>query len=257
MGNSMSKTIVLMLFALLSLSGLVMVDSVFSQSTPKPSVPEFTVKFIDASYDVPTTYTIDPYTGQNITHLGYHVENRTIEVIIKNQPFTSYESNGQIVDFYLNVRIKGSYAENWTIIYNADFGYPTQSKSDYTKISYSLDEYEYPFWDNLNQGGTVDFQVEALIGSVHRDASTFWAPWVFDGEVSGWSNTQTVTVESQTPSPEPTSTPEPTPPNMGPTSPPSEEPLLTQEQALVLGLAITVAVLAVGLGLLLLRIKRK
>ena len=83
-----------MLLALLALSNLVMVGSVFAQSIPTPSVPEFSLRFVDASYDVPTTYTIDDYTGQNITHPGYHVENRTIEVRIKNQPFTSYESNG-------------------------------------------------------------------------------------------------------------------------------------------------------------------
>jgi hypothetical protein len=55
------------------------------------------------------------------------------------------------------------------------------------------------------------------------------------------------------------SSPEPTltPPNRGPTSPPSEQPLLTQEQSIILGLAIIVAVLAVGLSLLLYRIKRK
>jgi hypothetical protein len=232
------------------LSSLVMVGSVFAQSIPTPSVPEFSLRFVDASYDVPTTYTIDDYTGQNITHPGYHVENRTIEVRIKNQPFTSYESNGQIINCYLNVRIKGSYAENWTTIYGPGLGYLTQSKSDYTQVSYSLDEYEYPFWDNLNEGGTVDFQVEALIGSVHRDASIPWAPWVFEGEVSGWSNTQTITIESQTPTP-----PEPTTPT-SPTPLPSEQPQQLG-QDVILGVAVTVAVLAVGLGLLLYRIKRK
>ena len=244
----MSKTVVLMLFALLTLSSMVMAGSVFAQSTFTPSVPEFSLQFVDASYDVPTTYTIDDYTGQNITHPGYHVENRTIEVRIKNQPFTSYESNGQIIDCYLNIRIKGSYAENWTTIYGPGLGYPTQSKSDYTQISYSLDEYEYPFWDNLNEGGTVDFQVEALIGSVHRDASTFWAPWVFEGETSGWSSTQTVTIgESQTP--------EPTTPTF-PTPLPSEQPQ-TIEQDVIFGAAVTVAVVCVGLGLLVYLIRRK
>ena len=43
----MSRSAVLMLFALLVLSGLVMVDSVFAQSIPKPSVPEFTVELVD------------------------------------------------------------------------------------------------------------------------------------------------------------------------------------------------------------------
>lgn len=62
-----------------------MVKSAFSSIT-KPSVPEFTVKLVDSSYDVPTTYSIDPYTGQNVTHAGSHVESRTLDVKIKNQP---------------------------------------------------------------------------------------------------------------------------------------------------------------------------
>jgi len=56
-----------------------------------------------------------------------------------------------------------------------------------------------------------------------------------------------------TPSPEPT----PTLPNFGPTSPPSQEHLLTQEQLVILGLAVTVAVVCVGLGLLVYLIRRK
>lgn len=161
---------------------------------------------------MPTTYSIDPYTGANVTHPGYHVENRTIELNIKNQPFTSYESNGQIINFYLNIRTKGHYAENWTTIYNPDFIYPTQSKSDYTKIAYSLDENEYPFWDNLNQSGLIDFQVQALIGYTfvkhYSDDGQFipFAPSVFTGETSGWSNTQTITIPetSTSVSPSPT-----------------------------------------------------
>lgn len=33
-------------------------------SISKPSVPEFTVKYVDNSYDVPPTYGIDQYTGE-------------------------------------------------------------------------------------------------------------------------------------------------------------------------------------------------
>jgi len=55
-----------------------------------PAVPEFTVELVDSSYDVPTTYSTDPYTGKQVTHEGYHVAKRTIEVRIKNQPFKPY-----------------------------------------------------------------------------------------------------------------------------------------------------------------------
>ena len=75
---------------------------------PKLLVPEFTVKLVDNSYDVPTTHSIDPYTGQNITNPGYHVENKTIEVTVKNQPFTPfYAVDSFNASFYYNIRTKG------------------------------------------------------------------------------------------------------------------------------------------------------
>ena len=81
----------------------------------KPSVPEFTLVLVDSSYDVPTTYSIDPYTGENITHHGYHVEDKKIGMKIKNQPFTSYydDSLGQTVSFYYNIRFKGHFEEEF------------------------------------------------------------------------------------------------------------------------------------------------
>jgi hypothetical protein len=171
-----------------------------SSEVTKPSVPEFTLRYVDNSFDVPpsTSASTNPYTGEtsNITTAGHYVENRTIELTIKNQPFTSYESNGQIINFYYNVRIKGYYAQNWTTVYNPDSDFIIQdSNYSYTKIS----DFPYSFGEDLLQGGQVDFQVEALIGSVNRDASQSLAPWVFDGQTSGWSNTQTVTIPASAP----------------------------------------------------------
>ena len=231
----MSRSVVLMLFALLVLSGLVMVGSVFAQSIPKPSVPEFAVELVDTSYDVPTTYSIDPFTGENVTHEGYHVESRTIEVKIKNQPFISYKiedsaGNSWTINFYYNIRIKGHFSEYWIELYRPSDGYTHQwSDSDYTVFSYvwggDADTILGTKMIRIPAGSQVDFQVEAMIGYVHREYnpnSTSYLdlyPWVFTGEVSGWSETQTMTIEaSQTPSPEPTKSPEPTSPT--PTSPP-------------------------------------
>jgi hypothetical protein len=88
----MRKILTLILVAVLAASSLAIVGNVAGAS--KPSVPEFTLKFIDTSYDVPstTTTTTDPYTGKQTvtTHDGYHVQNGTIDVKIKNQPFTPY-----------------------------------------------------------------------------------------------------------------------------------------------------------------------
>jgi hypothetical protein len=66
----MSKIVALMLSALLVLYSLAIVCSANAQSTSKPSVPEFTLKLVDNSYDEPPipsttpTYTIDPYSGK-------------------------------------------------------------------------------------------------------------------------------------------------------------------------------------------------
>ena len=81
----MNRSISLIFVFVLTASSLIIVKPTWAQT--KPSVPEFTVKLEDHSYDVLTTYSIDPYTGENVTHAGYHVENKTIEVTIKNQPF--------------------------------------------------------------------------------------------------------------------------------------------------------------------------
>jgi archaellum component FlaG (FlaF/FlaG flagellin family) len=120
--------------------GTVQASSFTVDSISKPSVPEFNVTIVSYPYDVPskTTTTIDEYTGKETTTTqpGYHVENKSIEIIIKNQPFTPYnltkytyyyrdfEKNGSIdgsytvdnnktVNFYFNVQVKGHFGENW------------------------------------------------------------------------------------------------------------------------------------------------
>ena len=248
----MSNTVALMLFTLLMLYSLVMIGCVFAQS-----VPEFTVKVVAHPYDVPTTYSTDPYTGETITYAGYHVENKSIEVWIKNQPFTSYsDGDGHEVNLYYDVRAKGHFEEEWgtpvTYLESDSAERIPQSNSEYTVLS--LVNY-------YSSKAQVDYQVEAIVGHFYTD---YYPPghaiqfpvtaFQVDG-TSGWSSTQTLTIgEIQTTSPEPT----PTLPNMGPISPPSQEPALTQEQiVLILGVAIVMAVLAVGLGLLVYLIKRK
>ena len=230
------------IIVILAASSLIMVEAASSEIT-KPSIPEFTVKFIDASYNVPTTSSIDPYTGHNVTHEGYHVENRTIELIIKNQPFDSYIANGQNISFYLNVREKGHHEENWTTIYTVDNHYTTQSNTNYTILTYLLDQNVPPFWNNIPSGGQVDFQVEALIGYVGRTVG--FASWYFNGEESDWSNIQTISIPdkavSPTASPNPTATPQQSDTQSGVLFG------LSWEQTAVAVLAIAVALLAVTL----------
>ena len=235
---------------------------------PKPSIPEFTLVLVDSSYDVPTTYSIDPYTGENVTHPGYHVENKRVGIKIKNQPFTSYydDSLGQNINFYYNIRVKGSFSEDWTELYRASDGYPSQdSGSEYTVITFLSETGKTieagAFSRTFPDGAQVDYQVEAMIGYTHQVVSDppHFLPWVFTGEKSGWSETLTITVpiSTQLPTitPSPTTTPEPTPPT-SPTPTPNGTSRTMQSETIV-GAVIAVAVIGAGLGLLVYLIKRK
>jgi hypothetical protein len=187
----------------------------------KPSVPEFTVQQKD---------------------------NSSIEIRIKNQPFDW--NNAYNYSFFYNVRIRTS-NENWTDLYDAEDGYPTQSNSNYTVLSYRLGESayyppeEYPLSPSMKVGilpteGQIDFQVQAYIG--YRDRVPLIAggimPYVIKGEKSGWSNTQTLAIdENQTP----TTSPLPNPP---------------YEISIIIVALILMVILA-GLGFLIYLIKRK
>ncbi len=174
--------------------------------TIKPSVPEFNIVLSNHSTDTPTTYSIDPYTGENITHPGTHTEWTTLDLVIKNQEFDSATEF-----FAYNVKVKGYYGEAWTELYSASNGYAMQnSTSNQTVLSYHVEEnggsliagnHEVPVY------GKVDFQVQAMIGTVNRANEPPNYPWTFYGEVSDWSNTQTFTFSNATSNLNPTSTP--------------------------------------------------
>ena len=231
----MSRGFALSLIFILAVSSLLMVKPAFA-SIPKPSVPEFTVKFVDRSYDVPTTSSIDPYTGETISHPGYRVENYTVDVTIKNQPFVSYYDapSSFNVSLYYNVRFKGHYSDEWMTAYSPYTDYPKQSSSTYTVLTFiSESDNEYVLGGRMVQfppEAQVDFQVQALIGYVHRVLQGQEAPWYFTGEESGWTNTQTITIGTSAPTATP-STP--------PSATPQETPVPTQsgpQTATVLGL---------------------
>lgn len=213
-------------------------------AVPKPSVPEFTIKYVDNSYDyyVPPTYSVDPYTGNNVTSVvgqNIHMENKSIEVMIKTQPFVPYiDLDGNNVSLYYNVRSKGHYGNNWNNYRSFVEGYPA-SNSDYTVLTFELgsdwlgsNSYNGKIGE-IPDGSLIDFQIEALIGYYNESLvpiypghalSPMTAVFTFNGETSDWSNTQTITipVASASPSASPTSTSTPT---SSPSS--SESPAIT------------------------------
>ncbi len=120
-------------------------------STPILAVPEFTVELVAYPYDVPTTYSTNPYTGETITNQGYHVENKSIEVRIGNKPFTPYfDADGHEVNLYYIVNIKGHFEKSWT--WSERY---SPSTSEYTVLNLP---------ENYPAGAQVDFEVDAILG---------------------------------------------------------------------------------------------
>jgi|WetSurMetagenome_2_1015567.scaffolds.fasta_scaffold96662_2 hypothetical protein len=211
--KKLGKVACLLLILIITLSiGSLITKSVNAQDIPKPSVPEFTLKYKVSQYTIPATtptYSIDPYTGeQKIQTPGspsQSGQNRTIELKIKNQPFTSYQIDNykHWINFWYNVSYKGSFENDWKTYFSnhggRGFG---QSESDYTVISFTYPPIK----------GQIDFRIQAQIGYYTQ----FFMPWEdykFTGQSSGWSNVQTISIPdgevSTTSSPNPsTSVPE-------------------------------------------------
>jgi hypothetical protein len=176
-------------------------------------VPEFTVEFVDNSYDVPPTYSfkIDQYSGEevNTTIPGYRVENQSIVVTIKKQPFTPYtDEEGHKIELSYSVRVKGHFEEYWNTLSSSSITYSDYSDPEYTVMSFPLGEGADAYQlTKLTAGDKIDFKVQASIGySTLYNSDTgsevnpeYKGPLyrvysVFTGEHSDWSATQTLTI---------------------------------------------------------------
>jgi hypothetical protein len=157
-----------------------------------PTVPEFTAVYADHSYDVPPSYGIDPYTGKTIvTAGGYHVDNRTIDVTIKNQPFTPYLNGNNTVNLFYNIRSKGHF-EDWNTANSGSFDQSQipVSPGDYTTVSFFMQ------YSNISPGGQIDFQVQAVSSYILNtyNGGCLTGSQTITVAQSAWSNTQTVTI---------------------------------------------------------------
>jgi len=193
----MSKRATLLLITALAVSSLIAANLAIASASQLP-VPEFTLKYVDNSYDVPSydvppTYGIDPYTGKNVTireghHVeGYHVENKSIEVWIKNQNLSNSSPN-----LFYNVRYKGHFGEDWTALRERIPAFSPYWNSEYTVVTCSAD---YP------NHAQLDFQVEAVLGHYYETYNPIFVPFYVKltafkiDATSGWSNTQTITLD--------------------------------------------------------------
>ncbi len=175
-----------------------------------PTVQEFTVRYVENPYDVAPkpSSTINPYTGvtMNTTIAGYHVENKSVEVVIKNPPNASY----------YNLRYKGHFEDKWRYYpFNPDSGIGYMVADSFS-VPYQASNTTYTVLplhvhlDSIPAGGQIDVQVQALYG-YFRAVPYVHVQWVggdtydfyFNGTKSGWSDTQTVTIPGASPPPSP------------------------------------------------------
>jgi hypothetical protein len=207
---------IILIIAISSLS-LILVKPVNAQSISKPSVPEFTVEPVGPSFDIPPTYSFNSSSGLFYVNEGYHFEYSTVEVIIKNQAFTNQTN----IDYlFYNVRLKPhNYPDSyWNEPFNANLdGFPIQTRSNFTIIPIAAEgatELQY----QIAAGATTDIQVKAMIGHIERGFNgnatnqIEMYPYVFVGQISDWSNTQTVTLPPKVPIIVSSPTPSPTVP---------------------------------------------
>jgi hypothetical protein len=241
----MGKAACLLFILIVTLSiGSLTIKPISAQLIPKPSVPEFTLKYVDKSYYVSpiTTTTIDPYTGKQIITIeaGYHVQNDSIVVSVKNQPFTSYvDSKYNIINLYNSIRWKGHFVNYWSGSYPENNTFPNNweylQASSTDNISDDIDLVLGLYGNNGTGhydayagviGGQIDFQVISFIGysTPIEVPPNFMNPHYtyygnYTGQTSDWSNTQTITIPetststsvSPNPTLSPTSSPNPTP----------------------------------------------
>ena len=199
----MRKCTVLLLLTCLVTSSLIVyaVPLVSAQAGYKPSIPQFSAKAFDKTY------------------VGTDTVDRSVEVTIKNQPFTPYtDANGDTYNLYYTAqyRLNSSDEQDWITVYYIPY---IQSDSQYTTkmcVLYGLDKSVF--------GSRIEFRVKAEIGCLKVYTNT-------DGYMvigsdfalvssSGWSNIQKVTATDEPWSPPPsqtvTSSPSPCPSNTSP-----------------------------------------
>jgi len=240
--DNVNKALSLFVIAILAVSNLIMVNSAYAQvSVDMPTMPSFGVMYEPHTYYVPPTYGVDPSTGQAVlSHEGYYKVNKFVILSISNQPFETYtDSGGNPIDLYYSVRWKPHKADSWEDLLPATARFSQNKDFDITAISIGFKGNDPSGWNidvlDYIPGSKIDFQVQASIGYYTADN-------VFIGKTSGWSNTQTLTVDdSQTPTLTPNQEP--------------QQPDLT----IIMGLTILAVVLgaSLGIGLLIYLIKRK
>jgi len=222
--KSFAITLVLLLIA--SSASLLLLKPINAQTISKPSVPDFTLKYVDSSTYIQPVYSTDQYTGKLvITKEGFYQQNKSIVLTITNLPFTTAMQDQNLSLFY-QIEYKGSYGEYWSnlnqsssnsiYVVSEDQMYLLNPKASYTTtpIGFSGNNgtarYDFNhFIDDIPEGGQIEFRIRAFVGfftkvyeyekyvsGIPVNDPTDPVPHylAFTGETSSWSNIQTLSV---------------------------------------------------------------
>jgi hypothetical protein len=184
--DSVTKSSVVILIGIMAIScvSIFEVESASAQTIHRPLVPEFTARLTAAS----------------------------LEVTINNQPIADSENrNSNQTKLYYGFRFKDSnsmlggweYAPIFFVSTSSYGTYYEASASNSTVVSFSV--YDYPFdganhRTEISKNGPIDIQVMALIGVEIPTTEQNGSVYRFEGEISDWSNTQTVSTPIDSPS---------------------------------------------------------
>ena len=240
----MGKFFCLCLIVILALSSMLMIIPTDAQTIPKPSVPEFTVRWVNNSYTIPETSTTDPYFGNIINNPSQLKINYSIEVIINNQPTDE--------TLKYNTRIKGHFDSNWTgPIYSYENA-PTMSNQSTTSIIFTSTSndgiYDTPnAWTTIKVpiNGQLDFQVQAFVGYYTNNGDTttpLGSSMYYTTVRSDWSSTQTLTIPASSSS----VTPAPSSTNSQSSTTPTLPPDIVSADLTLILFSIVVAVLVIS-----------
>ncbi len=156
------------------------------------SVPEFTLKLVAYPYEIPI-YTVNESTGETVTQQGYHMENRSIEVKIKNPP------KNNAYPLYYDIQTKDPEYQNWHIPSEPSGYCHYSTQPPYNSYLASSGEYTViSCYANYTVGTKLDFQVKAYYGKTTWDNLQDHPLAIYcNFEVitsSDWSPTQTIII---------------------------------------------------------------
>ena len=188
----MKKTLALTALILMLFLGYIQLTS--AQTTANPAVPEFTLKYVSASYNE-----------------GALVQNSSLVITITNQPLTPFTyQNGFTATAFYDIQI--GYHLMSDEAFTEVEGYPAQVDSNYTTITLPLvnNTIQMPATyltlgsKTLEIDSPVSIQVQTRIGYIVPDINSYpKTAFVFRGELSGWSSAQTITLNQQSSLPSP------------------------------------------------------